>query len=102
MAFCGFGGEQPFAIFLSRFSKAASSSSQPSSRAASLNFAGWVVGDGLVFGFMSFTADDVVRLRDGWRGPITVGELPASVATVMGVTGIDLEAAGLASGPVNE
>lgn len=29
---------------------------------------------------MSFTVEDIIRLRDGWRGPITVGELTAQVA----------------------
>ena len=34
---------------------------------------------------MSFTVEDVIRLRDGWRGPITVGELPPEVAVAMRV-----------------
>jgi hypothetical protein len=78
---CRLAGAGAFAIFLSRSSKAASSSSQPVARAASLNFADWLfVGDGLVFGFMIFTVEDIDRLRAGWCGPITVGELPAAVA----------------------
>jgi hypothetical protein len=34
---------------------------------------------------MSFTVEDVIRLRDGWRGPITVGELPQVVSAAMQV-----------------
>jgi hypothetical protein len=35
---------------------------------------------------MSFTVEDIIRLRDGWRGPITVGELPPSVAKAIGLS----------------
>lgn len=83
--FCSLGCVA-FAIFFSRSSKAASSSSQPRARAASLNFTDWfLVGDGLVFGFMIFTVEDIYRLRAGWSDPITVGELPIKVAKEMGL-----------------
>lgn len=34
---------------------------------------------------MIFTIEDIARLRAGWGGPITVGELPVDVARAMGL-----------------
>jgi hypothetical protein len=34
---------------------------------------------------MSFTVEDVIRLRDGWREFITVGEFTSEVAKAMGL-----------------
>jgi hypothetical protein len=42
-------------------------------------------GDGLGFGLMIFTVEDIAKLRSGWGGPRPVGELPLHVAGSMGL-----------------